>query len=177
MSSSALPGAVLARLATQGATLGVAESLTGGLLVAALVAVPGASSVLRGGVVAYATDLKATLLDVDADLLERVGAVDPEVAVAMADGARTRLGATYGVATTGVAGPELQDGKAVGTVHVAVSGPSGSSVRTLALDGDRDAVRSAGVDAALRLLLEQSGPGAATSGLDPRTPDGPGEYG
>ena len=85
--------------------------------------VPGASAVLRGGVVAYATDVKGSVLGVPADLLEAHGAVHPAVAAAMAAGAARLLGAVWGVATTGVAGPAEQDGHPVGTVHVAVHGP------------------------------------------------------
>ena len=94
-------GLVVALLAERGHTVAVAESLTGGLLAASLVAVPGASAVFRGGIVAYATDLKSALLDVPAALLERHGAVHADVAGAMADGVRRRLSATFGVATTG----------------------------------------------------------------------------
>jgi len=111
---------VVRLLSRQGRTVAVAESLTGGLVVAALVGVPGASKVVRGGVVAYMTDLKASLLGVDEALLARVGAVDPDVAAAMARGVAVRLGADYGLATTGVAGPDPQDGHPVGEVHIAV---------------------------------------------------------
>ena len=107
---------------------------------------------LRGGVVAYATDLKASLLDVDADLLARVGAVDAEVATAMAAGVRERLAATYGLATTGVAGPDPQDGIDPGTVFVALVGPHGARGAALRVPGDRAAVRGAAVRAALELL-------------------------
>ena len=106
------------------AKLATAESLTGGLVGAAITAVPGASQVYRGGVVAYATDLKTQLLGVDVALLARVGAVDAEVAGRMAEGARDRLGADYGLATTGVAGPDSQDGKPPGTLWVAVATPT-----------------------------------------------------
>jgi nicotinamide-nucleotide amidase len=133
-------------------TLAVAESLTGGALGAAVVAVPGVSATFRGGVVAYATGLKSDLLGVDAALLARRGAVDPDVAVAMAVGVRRRLGATWGLATTGVAGPDPQDGHPPGVCFVAVAGPDGTRVQTLALDGDRAAVRAAAVVAALALL-------------------------
>lgn len=145
---------LLHELERRGRTLAVAESLTGGLVTAALVAVPGASTVLRGAVVAYATDLKAVLLGVDADLLARRGAVDPDVARQMASGVRDRLGADVGLATTGVAGPAAQDGNPPGTVHVAVATPVGCVVRSLRLDGDRPRVRAAAVDAVLRLALE-----------------------
>jgi len=145
---------VLAAVADRGWSLAVAESLTGGLVCATLVEVPGASTVLRGGVVAYATDLKAALLAVDEALLDARGAVDADVAVAMAVGVRDRLTADVGVATTGVAGPDPQDGKAPGTVHVAVVTPDGVRHRELRLEGDRAAIRSATVDAALALVLE-----------------------
>ncbi len=133
-------------------SVAVAESLTGGLLCAALTSVPGASVVLRGGVIAYATDLKATLLGVPADLLAAHGAVHPGVASAMADGARERLAATFGVATTGVAGPDPAEGKPPGTVHIAVSSPGGRFTRTLALAGSRGEIRHQTVDRCLRLL-------------------------
>ena len=145
---------LLAALGARGWSLAVAESLTGGLVSATLVDVPGASTVLRGAVVAYATDLKGTLLDVDGGLLAARGAVDPDVAAAMARGVRARLGADVGLATTGVAGPDAQDGKPPGTVHVAVSTPDGSTVRSLRLTGDRATVRARSVDAVLALAVE-----------------------
>jgi nicotinamide-nucleotide amidase len=144
---------VVARLGAAGETLAVAESLTGGLLAARIVDVPGASAVLRGGIVAYATDLKHTLLGVDDELLAREGAVHPQVAAQMADGVRDRLGATWGLATTGVAGPDLQDGREPGTVYVGLAGPHGVRSVGLRLTGDRPQVRQATVDAALALLL------------------------
>jgi nicotinamide-nucleotide amidase len=150
--------ALVAALAARGETLAVAESLTGGALTAALVDVPGASAVLRGGVVAYATELKQTLLGVDEALLAAHGAVDADVARQMAEGARTRLGATWGVATTGVAGPEPQDGQAPGTVFVAVAGPPGIRVEELLLPGGRAEVRAATVRRVLLLLAVQLGP-------------------
>jgi len=133
-------------------TVAVAESLTGGLLGAAITTVPGASAVFRGGVIAYATDLKAALLGVPAALLAGRGAVDPEVAGAMAAGVRERLGAAIGVATTGVAGPDPQDGKPPGTVHIAVSAGGGPVIQTLALPGGRDQIRRATVERSLGLL-------------------------
>ena len=145
---------LLAAVGARGWTLAVAESLTGGLVSATLVDVPGASAVLRGAVVAYSTDLKATLLGVDPALLEQRGAVDPDVARAMAIGVRARLGADVGLATTGVAGPDPQDGHPPGTVHVAVSTPDGTHVRSLRLAGDRAAVRALSADAVLALGVE-----------------------
>ncbi len=148
-----LAGQVLELMASRGDTLAVAESLTGGLVCAALTDIPGASVVVRGGVVAYATDLKAALLGVPRPLLDRHGTVHPDVAVAMAEGVRQRLGAGFSVATTGVAGPDPQDGQPVGTVHVAVASEGDTVVRTVALPGDRAAVRARTVVTALGLLL------------------------
>jgi nicotinamide-nucleotide amidase len=148
-----LPSRVIDKLVARKETLAVAESLTGGLLGATIVDVAGASRAFRGGLIVYATDLKAQLADVPDDLLEGRGPVDPDVAAALAAGARGRCGADWGLATTGVAGPEPQDGVPVGTVYVAVSGPW-SQVRRLALEGERAAVRTQTVTAALRLLLE-----------------------
>ncbi len=140
-------------LAGRGETLAVAESLTGGLVAAELTSVPGASRVFRGSVTAYSTELKRDVLGVDAALLEQRGAVDPEVARQMAAGVRQVLGAGWGIATTGVAGPETQDGKPVGTVFVAVAGPDGSGkVAPLRLNGDRAVIRRESVRSALIML-------------------------
>jgi nicotinamide-nucleotide amidase len=139
------------RLIERGETLAVVESLTGGLLAATLVEVPGVSAVFRGGLVVYATDLKATLAGVPADLLEERGPVDPDVAAALAEGGRTRCAADWALATTGVAGPDPQDGKPVGLVYVALAGPA-PEVRELSLTGDRAAIRAGAVAAALDLL-------------------------
>jgi len=140
-------------LTARGESVGVAESLTGGLVAAALTSVPGASVVVRGGIVAYATELKAALLGVPTDLLTRRGPVDPEVAVVMAAGVRARLGASYGMSTTGVAGPGPADGKPAGTVFIAVDGPSGPVAEGLQLSGDRQTVRNETVWSVLSLLL------------------------
>lgn len=141
-------------LRARGQTLAVAESLTGGLLAATLVEVPGVSAVFRGGFVVYATDLKHELAGVPVELLAERGPVDPDVARALAAGARERCGADWGLATTGVAGPDPQDGKAVGTVFVAVAGPGDSAVRELHVNGDRATVRATTVANALELLAE-----------------------
>ena len=148
-----LASQVLDLLRAGGQTVAVAESLTGGLVAAALTDVPGSSASFRGGVVAYATELKADLLGVDAMMLRRHGAVYPQVAAAMAQGVRARLGATYGVATTGVAGPDPSDGQPVGTAHIAVSVADDTVVRTIALTGDRHEIRRLTVEHALGLLL------------------------
>jgi nicotinamide-nucleotide amidase len=151
------PGELAARivraLGERGQTLATAESLTGGLLGAAITAVPGASAVYRGGVIAYATELKAVLLGVPGDLLAEHGPIHPGVAAAMAEGARDRLGATWGLATTGVAGPDSADGLSPGTVHIAASAGS-PATRSLALAGGRDQIRRDTVDQALRLLCD-----------------------
>lgn len=149
---------LIARLIERGWTVGVAESLTGGMVVAELVSVPGASAVVRGGVVAYATEVKHTLLGVGTALLAAEGAVHPEVARQMAEGVRRAMGgadaaADVGIATTGVAGPEPQDGQPVGTVFVAVSTPEGTRVERLMLAGSRAEIRGKAMVAALGLAL------------------------
>jgi nicotinamide-nucleotide amidase len=148
-----LCSSILALLVQRGETVATAESLTGGLLCGALVDEPGASQVVLGGVVAYAAAAKIALLRVDGGLVALRGTVDAEVAQQMARGVRDQLGASWGVATTGVAGPDPVDGKPAGTVFVAVSGPHESRVESLALAGDRSDVRQATVDAGLSLLL------------------------
>ncbi|MRG61632.1 nicotinamide-nucleotide amidohydrolase family protein [Agromyces sp. CFH 90414] len=151
---------LVAALAQQGLTLAVAESLTGGLLAAEIVTVPGASVVFTGAVVAYATPLKASLLGVDAALLAERGAVDAEVARQMADGVRRACAvdgrpADLGIATTGVAGPDPQDGHAPGTVHLGIASARG--IRSVALDlaGDRPAIRRAAVERAVAEALAE----------------------
>ncbi|MDF9876814.1 CinA family protein [Cellulosimicrobium cellulans] len=142
---------LLTTLEARGWTLATAESLTGGLLSATIVDVPGASRVFRGAVVAYATDVKRSVLGVDGGLLAAHGAVHRDVARQMAERVREVLGADVGVATTGVAGPDPQDGQPPGTVFVAASGPRGTHVRQLRLVGDRAAVRAGTVAAAIGL--------------------------
>ena len=145
---------VVAALVAASRTIATAESLTGGLVCAALTDVPGASAVVRGSVVAYATELKAQVLGVDADLLAAGGAVQAEVARQMAAGVCRVLGSDVGVATTGVAGPDPQDGRAVGTVFVAVAFEDKVVVRELALTGDRASIRRETVSHALSLVTE-----------------------
>ncbi|MFD8913347.1 CinA family protein [Streptomyces sp. NPDC059575] len=155
--------ALVRLLTASGETLAVAESLTGGLVAAEITAVPGASRVFRGSVTAYATELKHRLLGVDAALLERRGAVDPQVAAQMAAGVRQALGADWGIATTGVAGPDPQDGNPVGTVFVAIAGPAeerlasapGGKVEALRLNGSRAEIRRESVRSVLALLLRE----------------------
>jgi nicotinamide-nucleotide amidase len=133
-------------------TVAVAESLTGGLVAAAITERPGASDVFVGSITAYATTIKESLLGVDPLLLAERGAVDADVALAMAEGVRQRMKATYGVATTGVAGPDSQDGQPVGTVFVAVSADTARSVAALTLTGNRREIRTGAVISALELL-------------------------
>jgi nicotinamide-nucleotide amidase len=136
-------------------TFATAESLTGGLVAATVVEIPGVSAVFRGGLVVYATDLKHALAGVDEKLLADRGPVDPDVARALATGARERCGADWGLATTGVAGPEPQDGVPVGLVYVAVSSAAGETVRELRLGGSRAEVRTDSVTAVLNLLVAE----------------------
>lgn len=170
---STLVSALVSALTGRGLTLATAESLTAGRVAAAVADVPGASAVLQGGVVAYQNRVKQQVLGVDADLLAARGAVDAETARQMALGARRLLGADIGVATTGVAGPEPHQGKAVGTVWLGLAvgaelaqeaavvgggavapGPDGTATvaRLLRLDGDREAIRAASTREALELV-------------------------
>jgi len=153
---------VVRALAERGLTLATAESLTGGGLTAELTRVPGASAVVVGGAIVYATGLKHTLLGVDADLLEREGPVHPEVARQLAAGARTRLAVDgratdLGVSTTGVAGPDAQGGRTVGTVYVGIASADGVRAVELRLSGDRQAIRSQTVAKAVRELAAELG--------------------
>jgi nicotinamide-nucleotide amidase len=145
---------LIARLTAARLSVAVAESLTGGLVMTALTSVPGASAVVRGGVVAYATEVKRSVLGVDADLLDERGAVDGDVALAMARGVRELVGADFGLATTGVAGPDGQDGKAPGVVFVAVDTPFDNWYRELLLEGNREQIRTRAAVAVLELLTE-----------------------
>ncbi|WP_435741608.1 CinA family protein [Nocardioides sp. SYSU DS0663] len=135
-----------------GHTLASAESLTGGRLAVKLTETPGASETFLGGVVTYATELKHHLLEVPQELIDEHGVVSPECARAMAAGVRKLTGATYGVSTTGVAGPGEQEGKEAGTVFVGFSGPGLLEAVELALGGDRVTVQDLTVQEALHKL-------------------------
>lgn len=155
---SASARAAIEALRERGWTVGVAESLTGGAVSSALVSVAGASSVFMGGVVAYATPVKHTLLGVDAQLLQEHGPVHPEVAVQMAEGVRRAVAvdgvdAAVGVSTTGIAGPESPDGQPIGTVHIGMVTPERTETRAFRFDGDRARIREQAVDAALSMLV------------------------
>ncbi len=140
-------------LLARGETVAAAESLTAGLFCATLATVPGASTTLRGGVVVYATELKTTLAGVPPQLLAEHGPVSPQTAAALAEGARERCSASWGVGLTGVAGPDPVDEHGPGRVYLGVAGPGGTGVVELDLPGDRTAVRSGAVRAALEQLL------------------------
>lgn len=176
--------ALVRGLGERGLTLACAESLTAGRVAAAVADVPGASAVLQGGVVAYQNRVKHQVLGVDAGLLDTRGAVDPETARQMAAGVRRAVGADIGLATTGVAGPEPHQGKAVGTVWLGLAvgaelaeeaavvvGEQGEPLadgtltvaRLLELDGDREAIRAESTRAALAVVAELLG-GASDTG-------------
>jgi len=149
--------AVIATASKLGLTVGCAESLTGGLVAAEIVSIPGASAVFRGSIVAYDSMLKNDLLGVNASTLASAGAVTAEVASAMAEGALARLGVDVAVATTGVAGPDPDpvSGEAPGAVFIAVAGGGlGTLVREMSLEGDRDEIRQRATRAALQALLD-----------------------
>lgn len=143
---------VLALLASAGASLATVESLTGGRLAAAVTAVPGASVSYLGGFVTYATALKESLVGVPPELVAEYGVVSAECARAMAAGCRDATGSTYALATTGVAGPDEQEGKAVGTVFVGIAGPDGVSSLSMELVGDRHQVQDRACREALSAL-------------------------
>ena len=150
---------VIADMIADRSTVATAESITGGRLVAALTSVAGSSAVVRGSVVAYSNEVKASMLGVDPVILAEQGAVCSDVAEQMARGARDRLGATYGVATTGEAGPSSGSGIPIGRVFIAVAGPAGTTSRRLDIEGDRDEIQRGAVKGALRLLAQMRASG------------------
>jgi PncC family amidohydrolase len=141
-------------LRARGLTVASAESLTGGALGDLLSSTSGASATYRGGVVAYATDVKESLLGVSEETVATYGVVSAECAVQMALGARSLLRSDWAVSTTGVAGPSLQESKPAGTVYVGVAGPDGAHGLLLHLDGDRRGIRVQTCHAALTALLD-----------------------
>lgn len=150
--SSDLAAEVVRLLAERRLTLATAESLTGGGVGAAVTSVPGSSAVYLGGVISYTTRVKVDLLEVPLEIVHGDGVVSAPCARAMAAGVRRMLGADLAVSTTGVAGPDRQEGKPAGTVFVAVADVQGESVRPLSLHGDRAAIRAATTKAALELV-------------------------
>ena len=140
------------------ATVGLAESCTGGLVAAALTEIPGSSAYFLGGVVSYADSAKRDLLDVPSAVLEAHGAVSAQVARAMAEGARDRFGATFAASVTGIAGPDGGTAaKPVGLTYVGVADADGADVRRHVWPGDRAANRVDSAVAVLELLLERVG--------------------
>ncbi|MGA5465169.1 CinA family protein [Mycobacterium sp. NPDC050041] len=146
--------ALVADLTVRGQSIATAESLTAGLLAATLAGVPGASVVLRGGLVTYVEDTKIALAGVPPQVLEAVGPVAAPTARALAVGARQRCGATWGVGLTGVAGPEPHGGHPVGTVFLGLAGPVDTEVVQLSLSGSRWDIRVAAVNEAIGRLRE-----------------------
>ncbi|MCV7218947.1 CinA family protein [Mycobacterium crocinum] len=144
--------ALVALLTARGDTVATAESLTAGLLAATLAGVPGASAVLSGGLVTYTVDTKIALAGVSRELLDDVGPVAAPTAAALAEGARERCAATWGVGLTGVAGPEPHGGHPVGTVFLGLAGPGTTEVVELLLDGSRWDIRLAAVHEAIERL-------------------------
>jgi nicotinamide-nucleotide amidase len=139
---------IITALKRRGESLAVAESITGGGLGAAITSVPGSSDVFAGGIIAYQLSVKTDLLDVPAPLIEKFGVVSEEVAIAMAEGLLKRLGTTWAIATTGVAGPGPSEGVAAGSVWIAIRGPVNQSTE-LAIQGEREIVRNASVSSAI----------------------------
>ncbi len=150
---------VIAKMKGRSVTLATCESITGGGLGAELTSVPGASAVFMGALVTYARELKNTLAGVDQDLIDHEGVVNELTAIQMAIGAQTRCDADWAIATTGVAGPTLQDGVEVGTVWFAVVGPKmGMSqgpqfTEVKHFEGDRNEIRGQAIEHALEMLL------------------------
>ena len=143
-----------AELVQRELTIACAESMTGGAVADALSAAPGASATFLGGVVSYATEVKEEILGVAKETVDRHGVVSAECAEEMATGVRRLMGSDWAVSTTGVAGPDTQEGKPVGLVYVGVAGPSGVTAHELHLDGERAEIRAAATEAAVRRVLE-----------------------
>lgn len=139
-------------LRAEGSTLSTAESLTGGRLAVRFTDVPGVSETFLGGAVTYATELKVSMLGVAEEVVEQHGVVSAACAEAMASGVRAITGATYGLSTTGVAGPDDQEGKPAGTVYVGLAGPGFVTSQLLELDGDRTEIQEATCEAVLAAL-------------------------
>ncbi|MBV7295270.1 CinA family protein [Corynebacterium sp. TAE3-ERU12] len=145
---------LVSELISRSETVATAESLTAGLLAADIASVPGASAVLRGGLVVYATDLKASLAGVDDEILAQYGPVAAETAIELADGARDRCGSDWALSLTGVAGPDPQDGHQPGEVWCGVAGPHGSRAVLLPIEGQsREEIRHESASRAVQLLL------------------------
>jgi nicotinamide-nucleotide amidase len=149
-----IAGEAVAAAVGRGVTVATAESLTAGMVTAMLADTPGASAILRGGVVSYSNAVKRDVLHVPEELLDAVGSVDGDVAAAMAKGARSACGADLAVSTTGVAGPDEHDGKPVGTVYIGIATAQGSSSYPYSFEGTRAEIRALACEAALERLQE-----------------------
>ena len=143
---------IVSSLTARHETLSLAESLTGGALSSEIVAIPGASHILKGSIVAYSTEIKVRELSVPQELIDKHGVVSEDVALAMADGIKARMATTWAISVTGVAGPGAHHGIPAGTVWLAIVGPKIRETVKLALDGDRSAVRRGAVESALGVL-------------------------
>ena len=148
------PDPIVDRLIDAGATVATAESITAGRLAARLTDGAGSSSAFLGGVVTYATEVKTSVLGVPEAIVDDHGVISEECARSMAENVRDMMGTTYGVSTTGVAGPDTQEGQPVGTVFVGVAGPDGTDVRRLALDGERMEIQKETVAEAMSALTD-----------------------
>ena len=147
--TTTLSTTIVESLKSTGETLSIAESLTGGALTSEIVSVPGASHILNGSIVAYSVEIKVHELSVSQDIIDKVGVVSEEVALAMADGVKARMNSTWSIASTGVAGPGPHHGIPAGTVWLAIVGPDTRETVKLALEGDRERVRRGAVESAL----------------------------
>ena len=148
MTTSVYATTIIETLKARGETVSVAESLTGGGLGHALTAVPGASEVFIGGIIAYTSDVKVNFLGVPRALIDEFSVVSEEVAVAMANGAREKIGTTWAISTTGIAGPGDYMAIREGTVWIAIAGPINQTL-LLTLDGGRDGVRQGAISSAI----------------------------
>jgi len=148
MTTNVYATTIIETLKARGETVSVAESLTGGGLGHALTQVPGASEVFLGGIIAYTADVKVNFLGVPRATIDEFSVVSEEVAIAMANGAREKIGTTWAISTTGVAGPGDYMGIREGTVWIAISGPINQTLQ-LTLDGGRDGVRQGAISSAI----------------------------
>lgn len=139
---------IIKSLKARGETVSVAESLTGGGLGHALTQIPGASEVFIGGIIAYTADMKVNFLGVPRSTIDQFTVVSEEVAIAMAEGARVKIGTTWAISTTGIAGPGDYMGIREGTVWIAIAGPITQTLQ-LTLDGGRDGVRQGAISSAI----------------------------
>ncbi len=137
-------------------TVATAESCTGGLLASHLTDFAGASNYVKGGVVAYTNEIKKSVLRVKAETLENFGAVSSQTALEMATNVREIFKATFGLSTTGVAGPSTSEGKAVGTVFVAIAGEDFSEVKEFHFNGSRSEIKFQAADEAFKVLIEHT---------------------